>query len=441
MNNTINPNSGNKLKPSIILICLMFLYPLLAMSRIKAIGAPIISGMTGTNQVWIIPVLFLIIKFFSIRRGKSLKIMDSGFLVALFLLFIVLVIGGFNAVSIEQYLYAIALFTVPILLLFTISKSDINYLGFFLKFFIFVCLAYSLFSIFASINYQIVMDFIGLTNYSGAVNLEGQYRARTMIGSAITVAFYYNLSLPLLFYMYFSSRKTKWEYISLISIVMNLIATFLTLSRAGFYVAILVSLLCITYQIKHRSLFRKKLLVFCSVIIGFVYIAGQYNIGRLFEKISFITTDFDRFEGIQLALHIFKVFPIFGSGMGHYFIRMYEYRYLQVDGFYGLVDPHNLYVLLLSEIGFIGFALVIILFILMIKKISIIKDIMFRKTGYIMLFAMALGALGGSQLANEISYASVFWIYMSVFYAASYLDAESIRKFTISLENRKRLSK
>src|SRR5690606_27005691 len=102
----------------------------------------------------------------------------------------------------------------------------------------------------------------------------------------------------------------------------------------------------------------------------------------------------ERLTASKLGLYIFSIYPLFGSGIGRYFERIYSDRYINVEGLTGLIDPHNLYVLILSELGIIGLIVTIILFIYLFKRFSFIKEITLRQTGYLILFVFLFDAFG-----------------------------------------------
>ena len=117
-----------------------------------------------------------------------------------------------------------------------------------------------------------------------------------------------------------------------------------------------------------------------------------------------------------MGLHLFSKHPILGTGLGSYFHRAWTgNNVLHVDGVSGLIDPHNSFVLILSETGIIGFLLFLFFLFICFKKLMIIQDSAIRRGSYLFVIAIFINAMSGSQLVNEINYACITYIYLSVF--------------------------
>jgi O-Antigen ligase. len=419
------PKEKKHLTFSVFLICLMFLFSLFALTRIKQIASPVVDMLPTTNELWIIPALLAFKKIFCDLRSD--RGCNAVVLVLFAILVAVIVFGAFRATDFEQYTYAVAVFLIPILLLFVCSNKDIQYLDFFLKFFTATCFLYAIIYILLATYFRDAAAFLGDTIRARDIVSSDQYRAKMMIGTAITVANYFTLSLPILFYMFFKNKNNKWALVSFLAIAANMYATLLTLSRLGFFSSVIVALTCILTQKENLPQWGKRCLISLIAVIGFFYLADKYDIGRIFMGFSDSSTA-ARLESLHLALYIFTRYPVFGSGMGNYFIRVYKSNTLVVDQMSGLVDPHNAFALILSELGVVGFTLICIIICWLIWRISKIPEKMFRTTGYIIMLISAINSLGGSHLVNEISYSVVFWTYLSIFYAASFLDAEFFQK-------------
>ena len=113
--------------------------------------------------------------------------------------------------------------------------------------------------------------------------------------------------------------------------------------------------------------------------------------------------------------------------MGRYFERIYSNKYITVDGVTSLIDPHNMYILVLSELGLFGLLAFLILFVVLIKSFTQIVEPLLRQTAYTTLIGYLIGgAMGGSHLVNTISFAAIFWIYMGMFNALPKLHVKGI---------------
>lgn len=402
------------LEGSSVIICILFLYPLFIFNTIKQFGSPIIDGVKTTNLLWIIPAIILIKVFLNLKKYKADK-RNGNSIIFFLLLFIVILVGAFNIENTEQYILAICIFIEPIGLIFLFDRNNIKDKNFFLKFFVMICLIYSILTI---------INAVGIANFeflkSSDYVTSGQSRARLMIGSTISLSNYFVMTVPLLFYMYFTVAEIKWRIISLSSIVLSFIATCFTLSRMGVTSFLIISILCFVMFKGKKLTNTNKLIIFIFICIAGYYLYLNYDISRLF---SFNDASISqRGNSLNLALNIFKNNPIFGSGIGRYFLRAYDYNFINVNGYIGMVDPHNMYALILSELGLSGFIILFTLLVCMLSKFSTIEDQLLKKTAYMTILGVALFSLGGSHIINEINFSMIFWIYIGFFYIFSSYD-------------------
>lgn len=419
-----NENKGGYF--SRVLISFMFLYPLFTLTRIKQIASPTVDMMATTNELWIMPAMLLVKKIiFNSHNKKSYKVIVLVWIISLF---IIILLGGFRVSNFEQYIFAVVVFLTPMFFLSVFTQKDMLYLNFFIKLFVIVCLTYSILYIILVSSFGNLSVLLGNGISSKSIISSNQYRVRMMIGSTITVANYFVISLPILFFSYFTNKKNFWSKVSLLAIIANMCATILTLSRLAFFASVLVALICIIFQKEKQISKGKSLIIIIIGIVAICYIAREYDITRLFMGFSDSST-LARAESAKLALQIFKLYPIMGSGMGYYFTRVYSDKELVVDGISGLIDPHNAYLLILSELGISGSIIILLLLCYIIRRISKIPYKIFRTTGYSIIIAAGLVSFGGSHLINEISYSIVFWIYISMFYATSFLDSSSLEYY------------
>jgi len=400
------------------LICFIYLYSLFALDRIKDILSFKVDGIPTTNEIWLVLLIVLVI----IDKKKIYRY-DLYLGICLLMYMIDVFIGGFNTDSISQYFLAILLFVIPILLYFSFSNLSSSDVILFFKIAVLVCLIYAIFAIILVRKYVFFIQLIGLEG--GQYIYYSQYRPRMMLGSSITVSYYFNLTLPLCFYMFYYSKEKVWRVIAFFSIVTNILATFLLLSRIASLCMIIITLYGILYSIIFRkNSYRKGIVLFMLLIFVSVYAFQNYDLSRLIstELYKSGASIQERLRAVNLGLYIFSKQPILGSGMGSFFKRAYIDRYITVDGINALIDPHNMYILILSETGLIGFIVLFLFFLILFKRISYIKERLLRHTAYLIFFAFLLDAIGGSHLFNEISYSNIFWIYMGLFRVISVKD-------------------
>lgn len=418
----LNKIKQGKKNPFLIyLIIFIFLYALFAFERIKEIASFRIEGFAVTNELWIIPFSLFLYYFLKKRNPGSISIRKVNiiFIVIVFFYIINILIGGMNLDSYSQYFYASALFLVPMLLYFPTSRLNRESINFSLRVLVVTCLIYAILAIVLTTNYAYFMDLVG--NPTGDYRYYSHYRASMMLGSSITVSYYLNLTLPICFYLFYKSKERKWRIISAVTIALNVIATFLLLSRAASLISILIVTAYLLIISGGRKGNGKKIIILFTMLIPLLYAFLNYDLSRITMGFDYNSTE-GRFLAANLGLYIFSQFPIFGSGVGRFFERAYDYRYIEVDGITGLIDPHNLYILILSELGIVGIFLTISMFIYLFTRFKFIKDKVLRQTAILTIISFSIGALGGSQLMNEISFATIFWIYMGLFNAVSIND-------------------
>ncbi|MBT2689227.1 O-antigen ligase family protein [Bacillus sp. ISL-47] len=416
----LNITKGGTLKEApffLWIIIFIYIYSLFAFSRVKALFSFSIEGMSTTNEIWLLPLLCLLI-FLNKRFNFYDRIYKYNikFLILIFMYIFIIAIGGFHTNSLEQFFYAGLLFIVPMLIFFPISRCKSEHIAFLIKFFIVICLIYAILTILVSTNFTFFMNLVG--NEGDIYQNNTQVRAPMMLGSSIAVSYYFNLTLPLCFYMYMTSFEKKWRIISGTAIMVIIVATFMLLSRAASICMIFIIFYYVFFISTNRKKLGRKLLAILLIIVAVVYAYLTFDLTRILEELNFSGNSAKmRIESSNLGIYIFTQFPIFGSGIGRFFERKYENSYITVDGIGGLIDPHNMYVLILSELGIVGLIITLILFFNLFRRFSYIKDKILRKTAFIILLAFLFDALGGSHLFINISFATIFWMYMGLFNA------------------------
>ncbi len=417
-------------------VLFVFFYALFALDRIKKALSFTINGIVVTNEIWLIVlIIFLLLtaKMINYENETKFKLNENiycyYFAVSFLLYVLVIIIGGFNAVSMSQYLCAVLYIIIPVLLYFVVSKLTMHDITLLYKIMVVTCLIYAVFAIILSTNYAFFMKLVG--NPVDDYKYYSQYRASMMLGSSITVSYYMNLSLPLCFYMFMTGNNGKWCIVSAAAVIANIAATSILLSRNAFFCIILTLILLFMFVKDDTKNQVKKITMFIILFIAGAFVVGQYDLSRLWMGID-LSSDSARLSAAKLGLYIFSLYPFCGSGVGRYFSRVFDSRIVTIDGFTGLIDPHNMYILVLSETGIAGFLLLLITFLMLLKGYSFITKDSLRITSYITLFVFLFNSIGGSHLFNEISFSVVFWIYMGSFNAASIND----RMKNIKMEKR-----
>lgn len=412
--------------PFLWIITFLFLYALLAFSKIKDLYSFPVEGMSTTNELWLIPLLcFFLLLNVKASLYELLNKYNLYFLVCVFMLLFIILIGGFYLKSVEQYTFAVLSFIIPMLLFIPMTRCTKAQVDFLIKLFVFICLIYAVAAILISTNFTFFMSLLG--NDASKYQNYSQVRAPMMLGSSIAVSYYFNLTLPFCFYIYFTSNEKKWKIISAFAILTIIIATFLLLSRVASLCAVFIVLYFLLFTKSGKKKVGNKIWSILLIIAAVIYAGLNFDLSRITEGITFSGDNSTslRIASANLGLYIFTKFPIFGSGMGRFYERIYENSYIVVDEVGGLIDPHNMYVLILSELGIGGLLVTFLLFFYLFKRFTHIKDDLLRKTAYITLLVFLIGAMGGSHLLINVSFATVFWIYMGLFNGVSINDSRN----------------
>jgi len=405
---------------SIFLIIMVLIYILFALKRIKYSLSFEINNFKISNEFWIFPII-LLIKFFYNKNFKKSKLNIKNnlqLLICLFFIICIILFGGFKVENNKQFLLALMELIIPMLFIFSITIYDIDYFDIILKLIVFFNLIYSILAIIAVSRFGYLMEILG--NQSN-LQYYSQYRASLMIGSSITVSYYFNITLPFCFYAYIAHKEKLWKLLDIITIILNIIATFLLQSRLASLISIIIVLYYMILVNSNNFSFFKKIFILIFGIVLCINIFNKYDLSRLYLGFNDYSTIL-RIYSMKLGLYFFEKNPLLGSGLGKYYLRFYSNSELDINGNFGLIDPHNTYVFILSEMGILGLLAFIIYFIIIINNFKYIKNNSLKKSAYIFLIAYFVGALGGSQIVNEISFATLFWIYISIFRAISLRD-------------------
>ncbi|XFA99110.1 O-antigen ligase family protein [Candidatus Izemoplasma sp. B36] len=410
---------------------IVIFYSLFALNRIKSIWSPIIDGFKTTNEIWIYPLIFIIAIIFSKKKFRINKNTNVGIILISFMIILVF-LGAFKLESIDQFLYGSAIFLIPIIYLF-IYKNGKNRDSI-IKWMIYFSIIYSILAIISSFNYASIMSFLGnIVNYQ----YYDLYRASLMLGSSITVSYYLNISLPLIFFILYKKNTSRIEKLIYITgILLNVIATILLQSRLSTLIMCIIIIYYIFFydtKVSYKKIVSKVSILSMVIIIIFI-LFFEFNVDRLIMGFSDSSTK-GRIEAMTLFTNIFKKNIFLGSGIGRYYTRIYSYRFIYYDGITSLIDPHNMFILMLSEIGIFGFVTYLLIIINALKRIIKTEDNEAKKTGCLLIFIIFMFSLGGSHLMNEISFSIIVYIYLSVF-----INSESNRRYNVNENHVYRIS-
>lgn len=164
-----------------------------------------------------------------------------------------------------------------------------------------------------------------------------------------------------LFTLFFSIGNLKKERINILTSILATILIFLTFSRIVILLTLLLWMGFLFFKIKDRLKNLKKTNILLYSPLFFTRFTNLF----LEKDSSFL----DRLELINLAKEILKNFPYFGIGVGRFVYGVDLYPVYTQGGFLLLQPVHNIYILILSEYGFVfGIPVVFLILFLLFKN-------------------------------------------------------------------------
>lgn len=404
-------SDGRKLSRTSIYILLILGYSLFAFTSIKNKLMPEINGAGTNNLVILIPLIVILV---GIRRKFRIANWWKEALMLSFALLIVAIMSTRVELLSDQGFYAFLLLFIPILLLFCFGIDQVEDFDRIVTVLIVLNVVYSILTVVACMNFGRLIGLIGgdTNNY----RYNSQYRASLMIGSAISVSYYMNITLPFIL-MRFYSTKSKWY---LIAIALNITATLVENSRLA-VVAMAIVFLFGLFKFKTDNSttgIRKKVFISVLFVVGVIAVSRYFDVSRILSRLSSNDeSTVSRFASANLGLHIFEKNPILGSGLAQYYLRARRSTYfISIDNFSGLVNPHNTQIMLLSELGLLGFIIFYSLLVNLYRPIERFKNVNIKTLGEMVFLSHFIGSLGGTHVIDEINFSCIFWIYIGLLF-------------------------
>jgi O-antigen ligase len=375
-------------------IFFLVFYSMMMPQRFKQIEGIVIDGINRSHELYLYAVLIIVkviidIFYKRIRIDKVLWI-----LIGLSLTYMIFstIFTGIN----PQSLYALFTMIIPTSMLLFLEFKNHQTKQLFFYFIGFMTIFYSIFVLLFLTNYEI---FESLISYSR--------RPHLMIGSSVAVSYVLVIFLPVNIYKLYASNKVISKAYFFFASVISIGAVAMLLSRGAFITLVIVLVLAF---ILYKGNLKTNLFICLFIVLGLLslyYLHITYDLTRVFNDIDLDGSDRSRRDAFLLGYEIFKDHLIFGTGMGQYFIRVWESSTLIYNKMSGLVDPHNVYIMMLSELGIVGSLLYASIHGYILLKA--LKFKVYNKKIRILLVYVALGImhLGGSHLMNELSVAVV----------------------------------
>lgn len=221
----------------------------------------------------------------------------------------------------------------------------------------------------------ILTDFFGLSHFYLLYESQRPYvRHMGLLGEANYAAAKLVILLPFLLQLglrAFREGRSREGYAAILSTLIVLFALFITGSRMG---GLLVLILALLYGLQgFRWLLRPKVLLSATVaaliVLGAAWALNERALSQAFRYISqryallatFLTTGQEAFGPVretslkerlavlQGGIQMFADHPLLGVGLAHFPLRIGEYQ-ARYGGYYS----HNTYLTVLAELGLLG---------------------------------------------------------------------------------------
>lgn len=373
-------------------------------NSIKIVYGPFIDGQYGSNMVFVLPAILII---YGILTG--IRYVDRVHF-ALLGAFSIYTFANTVFFANSQSCYSAFCMVIPMLYMMCVNKSLGSKFEAMVHAIIVIAFVYSIYVIiqFFAQNFLVV-----LTGF-GEIAADYKTRHSTMLGTSITTTYYFIATIPMIMIgINKAAHTTRLFYI--ISLITSIFSVLLLQSRIGF---LILGFFFVFYFLKYKGhvKLRYKLLVVIGVIVLLFWAYNNESLSRLFSDYSMGVSTESRMNSLTVGLSAFQEKPIFGSGIATFYKRIWtaDSRYVSIYGKTSLVDPHNMYVMILVEMGVVGFALfmavVTSVITMVIRKSS--KEI--RINSLALFGGLAIALLGGSHMINEIGFSSVIWFYLCI---------------------------
>ena len=387
-------------------------------------------------------IVFFIIFSFSFTLLRNTILLTTGIekfaLYFLFLAFLSYLFSPMDVPFVKMF-SAVLNFTLPMLIptaIFNLKFSKKQLKLIFLTF-IGSAIIYGIISIIVASLSDIIPQ---LLNWEHGLYIGGYIgdkliaRVITPLGGPNSTASFFILALPLMLGLIKESQgKTKLLF--LVGFIVLICGLILTFCRGA-----IISLLLAVFFFSSSS-FRKQTLISFVLIICFIFLVDslfKIDFSRLIMLTSFEErfSDALRILSLKAGLMAFLKNPLIGSSPGAIYPRflskeLAEFRktldvpLLNIEGIPSAIEPHNLYIMILVEYGIVGFILVILLFVKILRVVSKEPKDFLSDSCKISILAYIFYLFFGNFLALNIRSAVLFWVIVGL--ALSYKYALRIK--------------
>ena len=277
------------------------------------------------------------------------------------------------------------------------------------------------FFIFLVISIDILIEYIFGKNILGFTS-DYPGRIASFTGDELKIGGFY-FGFILIGLTFFSNKDKKLQiFLSLIFFIIALIIG----ERSNFlkifimYSLFFIFFFDISYLKKILILIFLSFLTFVIILKSPVLSSKFYNHifedyyemfkkGESFDRDKIIRSN-QHFAHYYTAILIFNENKIFGSGIKTFRIESFKEKYNSIDKFYGQsTHPHQIHFEFLSELGIVGYFLIIPNFVYLLRKNIIQKKDFLIKSGILFLIASLVPVLPSGSFFTSYG-AAIFWI-------------------------------
>ena len=277
------------------------------------------------------------------------------------------------------------------------------------------------FFIFLVISIDILIEYIFGKNILGFTS-DYPGRIASFTGDELKIGGFY-FGFILIGLTFLSNKDKKLQiFLSLIFFVIALIIG----ERSNFLKIFIMYSLFFTFFFNISYLKKILILIFLSFLTFVIILKSpvlsskfynhifddyyeMFKKGESFDKDKVIRSN-QHFAHYYTAILIFNENKIFGSGIKTFRIESFKEKYNSIDKFYGQsTHPHQIHFEFLSELGIVGYILIISNFVYVLRKNIIQKKDFLIKSGILFLTASLIPVLPSGSFFTSYG-AAIFWI-------------------------------
>ena len=277
------------------------------------------------------------------------------------------------------------------------------------------------FIIFLIVSIDILIEYIFGKNILGFTS-DYPGRIASFTGDELKIGGFY-FGFILIGLTFLSNKDKKLQvFLSLIFFVIALIIG----ERSNFLKIFIMYSLFFTFFFNISYLKKILILIFLSFLTFVIILKSpvlsskfynhifddyyeMFKKGESFDKDKVIRSN-QHFAHYYTAILIFNENKIFGSGIKTFRIESFKEKYNSIDKFYGQsTHPHQIHFEFLSELGIVGYILIISNFVYVLRKNIIQKKDFLIKSGILFLTASLIPVLPSGSFFTSYG-AAIFWI-------------------------------